>query len=192
LSQWLGLRPGHLPTWSIKTFLSFLVVVLPPYLLALHYHYSSEGILLSSALAGSFGAFLSWQMLHKRTNPSNLTVSFGLLVLGCCVYLLMPVLLNLLYALVVISSFALYMTQPNSEKMVQGGRSELFLTLNPFSASEIAPALQRTLLLWAFFSVLAHALHKLIHTQWVALIPFVAIAVSCSAVQNLRADKEHQ
>jgi hypothetical protein len=176
----------------MKTFLGFLVVALPPYLLALHYHYSSEGILLSSTVAGCFGALLSWQLYRKGAAPGALTVTLGLLGLCGCIYLIMPTQLNLLYALVVVSAYAIYLTQQNSENSVAGGRSELLLTLNPLSASAIATTLQKTFVLWTILSLLAQVLYKLTHMQPIALIPFVAIAVSCSAVQNSWADKEHR
>ncbi|MBM3381233.1 MAG: hypothetical protein FJY29_02215 [Betaproteobacteria bacterium] len=192
LSQWLGLRPGHLTTWSMRTFLSFLVVALPPYLLALHYHYSSEGILLSSAVAGCFGALLSWQLMHKKLNPGALNVQLSLLALCCSVYLVMPMQLNVLYALVVTSAFAIYVAQQRPGTPVEGGRSELLLALSPLAAQGMAMALQRTLLLWALLSLVAHALYKLTHIQSLALIPFVSIAVSCAAVQNSWVAKEQQ
>jgi hypothetical protein len=197
LSKWLsriaasiGLRPGQLTTWAMRTVLGFLVISFPAHQLALHFYYSSKGTLLSGGLAACFGGLLAWSLSSKHGKHQDALILLSPFALITSLYLVMPTQLNLLYSLVVTSVFLAFVLQTPPNKSLLGGRTELISKLQPIAFSQMGFALRQTFFLWALFALGSQVIYSATLSHSAAFVPLLAIAVSCTAVQTSRVTKE--
>ena len=175
--------------WSIKTFLVFLLLSFSAHRLALHYYFSSKGLLLSSVVAGGFGAL--WWLLENQqaARLRSLLVLLSPVALISMIYLLMPTGLNLLFSLALSAAVFGFFLTPLPSESARGGRSALLSLLRPLAAESISTSLRILFELWFILALLTKFIHALTHSSLSAFIPLLAIAVSLSAVQNHAAQR---
>ncbi|MEY4064230.1 MAG: hypothetical protein RIR26_438 [Pseudomonadota bacterium] len=185
----LMLLREHFAGWSIKAFLVFLLLSFAAHRLALHYYFSSKGLLLSSAIAGGFGAL--WWLLEKRPSAKwrsllALASPAGVVMM---LYLVMPTGLNLLFSLAISSLTFGYFLTPLPPESARGGRTELLSLLRPLAAETMIKSMRMLFGRWFLLTLLTKVIHVLTHSTIAAFIPLLGIAVSLTAVHNHAAQR---
>jgi len=181
----LGLEHRLDRAWAIKAFLWFLVLAIPADGLALQFYYSSKGALLSSAIAGCFGALLSLSLPQGLKDFLSLLSPF---ILVACIVLLMPLGLTCLYALTLATLLSSLLVLKERAEKQSGGRSELVAALRSLAQPAAQQPFRNLFILWSVITVATILLERMIALQSVALIPMSAIAIILSSVL----DSEHQ
>jgi hypothetical protein len=169
--------------WSIVGFLTFLATAWPVFHLALQYHYSVKGSILSSGLGACFGGVLLFAE-NGRRGISQFIALLCPFAVTAIVYYLIPNRLGLLYALILSLSVLVMTHVQHTPSAAAGGRNELVAKFTALHSIQRRKQLQKFFFHWALFGVSSTLIHKIFQTQLAVYVPLLAFAVFAGSVQT--------